>query len=157
MTKTIACMFGALLIACGNSEAKPETPSAAGSAASSAPAMSASAPAPTPSASASASASTAAPAASGSAAPVADEGVVIQTRGNVITVNGTVAGALGDRLDDLSTKLKNTKDLWMKVHPGQPFPGRATVKTEKTTPAAGVAHIVDVAKAAGYPNVSVTP
>jgi hypothetical protein len=72
-------------------------------------------------------------------------------------VNGTAAGALGDtRLDDLSAKLKSTKDTWMKVHAGQPFPGRATVKPEKTTPAAGVAHIVDVAKAAGYPNVAVT-
>jgi len=63
---------------------------------------------------------------------------------------------LGDRLDELSAKLKSTKDTWMKAHPGQPFPGRATVKVEKTTPAAGVTHIVDVAKAAGYPNVAVT-
>ena len=72
-------------------------------------------------------------------------------------VNGTVAGALGDRLDELSAKLKSTKETWMRAHAGQPFPGRATVKTEKTTPAAGVAHIVDVAKAAGYPNVAVAP
>lgn len=151
MMKSIVCvMLGAVLFACGNKEAQPEATS---------PTTSASvASAPTPSASAS---TTPAPvvasasAASSSTPPVQDEGVVIQIKGNLILVNGSPADTLGTRLDDLAAKLKSTRDVWTKTHAGQTFPGRATLKVEKATPAAGIAHIIDVAHAAGYPSAAV--
>ena len=156
MLKTIAyVMTGAVLFACGNNQAQPETASspiasAPMSSSSGAPAASSAAPV--------ASASTAsAPVASASAAPAADEGVVVQIKGNLIMLNGGVAGALGDtRLDELSARLKGTREFWLKLHPSQTFPGRATIKAEKTTPTAAVTHILDVAHAAGYPNAAVT-
>ncbi len=141
MMKAIVCvMLGTTLFACGNKEAQPEATSPTTSA---------------PVASAPAAPVASASAASSSSAPAADEGVVIQLKGNLILVDGSAAGALGDaRLDELSAKLKSTRDTWMKVHPGQTFPGRVTLKAEKATPAAGVAHIIDVARAAGYPNAA---
>jgi hypothetical protein len=159
MMKPIACvMLGAVLFACGNKAAQPEATSpTTSSPVASAPVASA------PTASASASASTTpAPVASASAAssstapaPGADPGVVIQIKGNLILVDGSPADALGSSLDDLSTKLKSTRDLWTKAHAGQPFPGRVMLKVEKATPAAGVRHIIDVARAAGYPNAAI--
>lgn len=153
MKRIVFVMLGAVLFACGNKEAQPEATSPTTSApAASTPAASASASAsatatPTPVASASA--------ASSSTAPVVDEGVIIQIKGNLILVDGSPAGALGNPLDELSAKLKSKRDVWTKVHPGQPFPGRATLKVEKGTPAAGITHIIDVAHAAGYPNAAV--
>ena len=154
MMKPIACvMLGAVLFACGNKEAQPEATSPTTSApVASAPAASASASAsttPAPVASASAASSSTAP------APAADPGVVIQIKGNLILVDGSPADALGSSLHDLSAKLKSTRDLWTKAHAGQPFPGRVTLKVEKGTPAAGITHMIDVARAAGYPNAAV--
>ncbi len=150
MMKPIVCvMLGAMLFACGNKEAQPEATSPTTSApVASTPAASASAsttPAPVASASA----------ASSSTAPAPDEGVVIQIKGNLILVDGSPAGALGNPLDELSAKLKSTRDVWTKAHAGQTFPGRVTLKVEKGTPAAGITHRIDVAHAAGYPNAAV--
>lgn len=125
--------------ACGNKEAQTEAASPVASA-------------PVSSAPAAASA----PAASASAAPApAADSVIIEVRGSNVLVEGNVAGrADSPKLDELSARLKGTRETWMQLHPGQPFPGRATVKVEKGTSAAVVPHIVDAARAAGYPNVS---
>ncbi len=147
MMKPIVCvLLGAVLFACGNKEAQPEATSPMPSApAASTPAASASTSTPVASASA----------ASSSTAPAADPGVIIQIKGNLILVDGSPAGALGNPLDELSAKLKSTRDLWMKAHAGQTFPGRVTLKVERGTPAAGITHMIDVAHAAGYPNAAV--
>jgi len=55
--------------------------------------------------------------------------------------------------DDEGDRLRDPRRDSLRVRQ-QTFPGRVTLKAEKATPAVGVAHIVDVARAAGYPNAA---
>jgi hypothetical protein len=82
------------------------------------------------------------------AAPAADS-LAIEVRGADVLVAGDVVA-----LADLVTKLKGMREVWMQLHPGQPFPGRCTVTAEKTTPIAVIRQVVQATAIAGFPNVA---
>jgi biopolymer transport protein ExbD len=58
------------------------------------------------------------------------------------------------KIDELAEILKNKRELWKQLKPGQPFPGNVILQIDRRVPALVVKSVFQTAAFAGYPAVS---
>lgn len=90
------------------------------------------------------------------------EAPMVAVSGTQILVDGTPAGstrAIVDanrlqRIEELAEILKNKRDLWTQLHPGEKHPGNVILQVDRRVPALVVKSVFNTAAQAGYPAVS---
>jgi hypothetical protein len=89
------------------------------------------------------------------------EAPIVAVNGAQILVDGVQAGSARDIADvgrmepipELTSILKNKRELWRQVQPGRPFPGVVTLSIDGQVPAVVVKSVFAAATRAGYPSV----
>lgn len=87
---------------------------------------------------------------------------MVSITGTQIMVDGAPAGSTRSiidanrlqRVDQLFNLLKNKRELWKQLKPGQPFPGVAILQVDRRVPALVVKSVFQTAAFAGYPQIS---
>lgn len=90
------------------------------------------------------------------------EAPIVAISGTQIMVDGVAAGnarAIEEanrltRVDELFNVLKNKRELWSSINPGQAFPGVVTLQIDRRVPALVVKSVFQTAAMAGFPTVS---
>jgi biopolymer transport protein ExbD len=90
------------------------------------------------------------------------EAPLVAVTGTQILVDGIPAGstrAIMDanrmqKIDELDAVLKNKRELWKQLKPGEEFPGNVILQVDKRVPALVVKSVFQTAAMAGYPAVS---
>lgn len=90
------------------------------------------------------------------------EAPMVAVTGTQILVDGIPAGSTRaildanrmQKIEELGEILKNKKELWSQLKPGQPFPGNVILQVDRRVPALVVKSVFQTAAFAGYPAVS---
>jgi hypothetical protein len=81
---------------------------------------------------------------------------------NEILVDGVMAGTTRDaetsgpprRMDEVFNIMKNKRELWKQINPGQEFPGATLLKIDRRVPMGVVRSVFRTVALAGYPSIS---
>lgn len=90
------------------------------------------------------------------------EAPIVAVTGTQILVDGIPAGSTRaiieanrmQKIDELANILKNKRELWKQLKPGEPFPGNVILQVDRRVPALVVKSVFQTAAFAGYPAVS---
>jgi len=90
------------------------------------------------------------------------EAPMVAVTGTQILVDGTPAGSTRaildanrmQKIEELGEILKNKKELWSQIRPGEKFPGNVILQVDRRVPALVVKSVFQTAAFSGYPAVS---
>lgn len=90
------------------------------------------------------------------------EAPIVAVTGTQILVDGIPAGSTRaimeanrmQKIEELGEILKNKRELWKQLKPGQPFPGNVILQVDRRVPALVVKSVFQTAALSGYPAVS---
>ncbi len=90
------------------------------------------------------------------------EAPIVAVTSTQILVDGIPAGSTRaimeanrmQKVEELGEILKNKRELWKQLKPGEPFPGNVVLQVDRRVPALVVKSVFQTAAFAGYPAVS---
>ncbi len=90
------------------------------------------------------------------------EAPIVAVTATQILVDGIPAGSTRaimeanrmQKIDELGEILKNKRELWKQLKPGEPFPGNVILQVDRRVPALVVKSVFQTAAFSGYPAVS---